>query len=78
MLRSMLPECFLVPKPPVILSRQGLGTRKEPGRAGGGGGKEVWHRVGILTFSKKTYQTPHPGQNIMVNSMVYFSTALCN
>ena len=37
-----------------------------------GGG--VGHRVGILTFSKKKYQNPHPWQK----QMVYFSSTLSN
>ena len=41
---------------------------------GGGGGGGVGHRVGILTFSKKNYQNPHP----RVKSMVFFSSSLCN
>jgi len=45
---------------------------------GGGGGGGVRHRVGILTFSYKNCQSPHPGPKIMVKSMVYFSSALCN
>ena len=43
---------------------------------GGGGG--VGHRVVILKCSKNNYQNPHPGPKIMVKSMVYFSSALCN
>ena len=40
---------------------------------------DTWHRVGILAFSKKNYQNPNPpGLKIMVKSMVYFSTAICN